>query len=133
MAIKKNGSRRSDRNKIRRMHLEGYSIDQMANTLSITLEHVQYVINSWPVDKERSSLTESKAADLAAASMVTREEPENGPKPITHDDIKALTERLEELEHENAKLRTASKSRPTQRKTAKKVEAVTGTTGISGA
>ena len=54
MAIKKNGSRFSERNKIRKMNAQGYALTQIANALSITEAHITYVLESWDKDEEKA-------------------------------------------------------------------------------
>lgn len=46
MALRKNVSRASDRVKIRKWHAAGVSIKEIENALSITPEHIQYVIDT---------------------------------------------------------------------------------------
>ena len=65
MAIKKNGSRNSDRVRIRRMNAEGFSIHQIAEKLSITEDHVTLVLEKWPTevswrDAERAQQAEQR-------------------------------------------------------------------------
>ena len=66
MAIKKNGSRFTDRNRIRRMNAEGYSLQQIADATSIHIEHVQYVINDWDAAEEKAKDRERAAMEAAA-------------------------------------------------------------------
>jgi len=54
MAIKKNGSRFSERNKIRKMNAQGYALTQIASALSITEAHITYVLESWDKDEEKA-------------------------------------------------------------------------------
>ena len=53
MAIRKNSSRFTDRNKIRKMFKQGYSLEQISATVSITVEHIEYVLNNWDADEEK--------------------------------------------------------------------------------
>jgi hypothetical protein len=102
MAIKKPGSRFTDRNKIRKMHAEGYSATQIADTVSITMEHVQYVIDKWDADEEAWRNRELAARDAERAAAKQAAVPENA--PISIDDAErarireaARRELLEEL------------------------------------
>ena len=105
MAIRKPCSRFSDRNKIRRMYAEGYSIEQISAHLSITEDHIQYVLEQWDADEEawrdkaRAELME--AADEAKKAL----QPAN-PVPNINDEErerirqKARRELMEELRAE---------------------------------
>ena len=53
MAIRKPGSRFTDRNTMRTMHAEGYSIAQIGMKLSIVNSHVKYCIEEWGIDQEK--------------------------------------------------------------------------------
>ena len=66
MAIHKDVSRFQDRNKIRRMHRQGYSYEQIANTVSITPEHCKYVVEQWDVDAEKKRDQRKAKADAKA-------------------------------------------------------------------
>ena len=50
MAIRKNNSRQADRNKIFKMHAQGFSIQQIEAKLSITPEHITYVLEQYETD-----------------------------------------------------------------------------------
>jgi hypothetical protein len=54
MAIRKPGSRFTDRNTMRKMHAEGYSIAQIGMKLSIKDEHVVYCLEHWSADSEKA-------------------------------------------------------------------------------
>ena len=89
MAIKKNGSRNSDRVKIRRMNLEGFSLQQIAAKLSIVEEHVTYVLEKWTEEEENWKTREQTrvAAEMAERHKFANQ-PLNAPPPI---DVAALT------------------------------------------
>lgn len=76
MAIRKNGSRFSDRNAIRRMTEQGYPVSVIASALSITEEHVAYVIAEWPAASERRKqlATANSSAESSGASKIPEHE-----------------------------------------------------------
>jgi hypothetical protein len=106
MAIRKNSSRFTDRNKIRRMFAEGYSLHQIEETVSITQEHINYVLNEWDADeelwKDREKARVAEEAEAARTAMV----PENAPA-LKQDEIERIKEAarrevLDELERQTA-------------------------------
>jgi hypothetical protein len=50
MATKKLSSRNADRNQVKRMHAQGYSVQQIADKLSIVPVHIEYLINGYEGD-----------------------------------------------------------------------------------
>lgn len=50
MPMRKNNSRQSDRNKIFKMNAQGYSVKQIESQLSITPEHITYVLESYEAE-----------------------------------------------------------------------------------
>jgi hypothetical protein len=82
MAIKKPGSRFTDRNKIRKMHREGYSVRQIAEAVSIVEEHVQYVLENWDADEEAWRNRELAARQAALDEAHKAATPENAPPSI---------------------------------------------------
>ena len=74
MAIRKKGSRFKDRNAIRRMHREGYSLEQISGKTSITVEHIQYVLEKWDEDAEKAKsqtlIARQHAEELTRAMRV---------------------------------------------------------------
>ncbi len=112
MAIKKPGSRFSDRNKIRRMHAEGYSVEQIANTVSIVPEHVTYVIEEWDAAEEKGREVERQKAIDAEEAARKAAQPVN-PKPSIDEEerqrIRELARRelMEELAREQKTAKSA--------------------------
>jgi hypothetical protein len=86
MAIRKDSSRFSDRNTIRRMNAEGYPLESISAKTSISIEHIQYVIDSWTKDEE-------KAKDLArqagADKVQAEREAAKPTKPSIDDEERA--------------------------------------------
>ena len=82
MAIKKNGSRFTDRNRIRKMHAQGYSVQQIADTVSITPEHVSYVVDKWDADEEHWKNKHRADADAKAEAAKVKERPANAAPTI---------------------------------------------------
>jgi hypothetical protein len=68
MAIRKPGSRFTDRNTMRTMYAQGYSVEQIGLKLSIKDEHVTYCLEEWALDSEnaRDQFKVSEAARLKA-------------------------------------------------------------------
>jgi hypothetical protein len=66
MAIRKPGSRFTDRNTMRKMYAEGYSVAQIALKLSIKDEHVVYCLEEWDEasEKARDQFKISEAARM---------------------------------------------------------------------
>jgi len=50
MAVRKNNSRQSDRNTIFKMNAQGYSVLQIEAKLSITPEHIEYILGKYEED-----------------------------------------------------------------------------------
>lgn len=96
MAIKKNGSRNSDRVKMRKMHREGYAVDQIASKLSVTEEHVNYVLEKWDAEeenwKERERVRQMEERQKHIDFM---SKPANAP---LNPEVEALRARIAELE-----------------------------------
>lgn len=105
MAIKKPGSRVSDRNKIRKLYAQGYSVEQIANQVSIVEEHVIYVLEEWDAAAEKQKdIAKKQEADAYAAAKAAQV-PANA--VISVDDAErarireaARRELLEEIEAE---------------------------------
>jgi hypothetical protein len=53
MATKKLSSRNADRNQVKRMHAQGYSVQQIADKLSIVPVHIEYLLNGYEGDLKK--------------------------------------------------------------------------------
>lgn len=74
MAIRKNNSRASDRVKIKRFHAQGFDIEQISAKLSITPEHVQYVLTDYEAALERNiAAAQGKMEKVTLQSRADRE------------------------------------------------------------
>jgi len=74
MAIRKNNSRQSDRNKIYKMNAQGYSVLQIEAKLSITPEHITYILNQYQTDlaERRANSPELQARARIQAEVESR-------------------------------------------------------------
>ena len=72
MAIRKPGSRFSDRNKMRQMEAEGFARAQIAEKLSIVDSHVDYCLDHWSTDMEKIKDQQKAAAEKALAAERAR-------------------------------------------------------------
>ena len=122
MAIKKPGSRFTDRNRIRKLHAEGFSIDQIASTVSIIPEHVTYVIEEWDVDEEKAKDKDRATREAAIAESRKGQVPANFDPAAERDKIKQ--ELMSEMRAEmKAEMKAANgKAQVADEKEAEKVE-----------
>ncbi len=93
MPLHKNNSRQSDRNKIFKMNAQGYSIEQIQAKLSITSEHVSYILNQYESDlKERRA----NSPELQERARIQKEveDRRKGNAPANPPDLVELKEQL---------------------------------------
>lgn len=100
MSIRKNNSRAADRVKIKRMHAQGYSTEQISGTLSITPEHVDYVLEKYEAALHQNQLSvreQKEIAGMREAEALARQRdpsiPAHAPPPPTID-MEALKAQL---------------------------------------
>jgi hypothetical protein len=106
MAIAKNGSRFTDRNRIRRLAAQGYTPEQISKAVSIVVEHVSYVLKEWDADEERWK-------DRERARRIS----ENEAKASANVVPGSLEERLRrEIQREMEMHREPGESRPRKRR-----------------
>ena len=91
MSLRKNNSRNGDRNRIRRMHRQGFDVEQISAATSITSEHINYILNDYEDDlkarkataKELVEIKEAKEAPIPASKV-----------PMGASDIQKLREQI---------------------------------------
>lgn len=106
MAIRKNNSRAADRVKIKRMHAQGYDNNQIAMKLSITSEHIEYVLTEYEnalarnielaqakLDKTGQEMLQARATkeveNFREAEAIARRVDPSVPAPVDREAMKA--------------------------------------------
>ena len=90
MAIRKNGSRFKDRNAIRRMHRQGYSLEQISGKTSITTEHIKYVIEQWDEDEEKAREQKKIRQQHEMEARIDLRKPAHAPLNLSASELESV-------------------------------------------
>ena len=71
---RKNNSRNSDRVRIKKLHAQGFSVDQIVGTVNIHEEHVRYVLEKYEVDLAKHKRKEKELETFRAAELLGQQQ-----------------------------------------------------------